>query len=102
MKTIERRRFINAVKSIPNCQAVKNTKPQQPIVKIYLGNEEKEQMKQFNSMKTNVNKKIKIIETAINQSKIHVKKVNVDINAVCNQLIQLVDQLRSNLLKQVS
>ena len=100
LKTIERRRFINAVKALPNADANKPIKPQ--IVKVYLGKEEKEQMQKFSEMETNVNKLITNVNEMTNENKSNVENVIKDIDSVCNQMQVFVENLRQKLLKQES
>ena len=54
LKTIERRRFLNAVKSLPNATANKKLDNEPKIIPVLIGNEEKEQLSQFDEMKKNV------------------------------------------------
>ena len=98
LKTIERRRFMNAVKALPNAEA---NKQQMKVVKVYLGNEEKEQMKQFDEMKTNINKLIDNIQDIIKKKTCDEENVIKDINTVCDQMQVYVENLRKNLLQQV-
>ena len=95
LKTMERRRFVNAIKSLPNAQA--NVQPVKEIV--FLGNEEKEQLSQFDDMKNNVNKMMKSINAIENKSK--VDGVIEEINKVCDEMVTFVEKLRKNLLQQV-
>ena len=60
IKTSERRRFINAVKSLPNAEASKPSAIQKEKM-VFVGKEEKEQMNEFDEMETSVNKTIAAI-----------------------------------------
>ena len=102
LKTIERRRFLNAVKSLPNAQANKpDNKPKvvEVPVPIFLGNEEKEQLSQFSKMEENVQNMINHINEMENKS--NVDKIIKEIDNVCDGIQSFVEKLRKNLLKQV-
>ena len=96
LRTIERTRFINAVKSLPNAKA--NKRDNQPKI-VFLGNEEKEQLSQFDDMKNNVTNMINHIHKFQNKS--NVDKVAGEINSVCDEIQSYVETLRKNLLAQV-
>ena len=98
LKTMERRRFVNAIKSLPNAQSNINVQPPKEKI-IFLGNEEKEQLSQFDEMKDNVNKMIKSINSIENKTK--VDGVIEEINKVCDEIVTFVEKLRKNLLQQV-
>ena len=103
LKTIERRRFVNAIKSLPNAQSNKpDNKPkivEVPVpMPIFLGNEEKEQLSQFDEMKNNVQQMIKEIKEI--QTKSSTDGVVKQINSVCNEIESFVETLRRNLLQQ--
>ena len=93
-KTIVKRRFINSIKSIPNSQANKLD-----FVPVFLGHEEKEQLTQFDDMKNNIKNMINAINDI--NDKCQDKKIITQINNVCDDIISFVQQLRTNLLKQV-
>ena len=107
LKTIERRRFLNAVNSLKNenngnniNNSNNNTKAQ-PARLVFVGNEEKEQINQFNQMSQNVETMIKCVNN-INENS--VKNVNVtrnEINSVCDKIESFVKQLRKKLLAKV-
>ena len=101
LKAIERRRFINAVKALPNAEANKPSTAKPNIVKIYLGNEEKEQIKQFGDMKANVNKMKHTIEQMNGKNQTNAENAIKDVNNVCNQIQTFVENLRNKLLKKV-
>ena len=98
LKAIEKMRFLNAVKSLPNSQA--NTPDNEPkIVPILIGNEEKEQLSQFDDMKNNVKNMMNHINKLQNTS--NVDEVIKGINNVCDEIQSYVETLRKNLLNQV-
>ena len=108
LKTIERRRFLNAVNSLKNenngnkhtNNSNSNTKVE-PARLVFVGNEEKEQINQFNQMSQNVETMIKFVNN-INENS--VKNVNVainEINGVCDKIESFVKQLREKLLAKV-
>ena len=109
LKTIERRRFLNAVKSLPNWKPPANVNANNPatsaatakpkIVTVFLGNEEKEQLTQFDEMKNNVKNMMHGIVKLKDKS--NVDKVVQEIDSVCDKIESFVKQLRNNLLKQV-
>ena len=102
LKTIERRRLLNAVKSLLNAQAniePEKTKIVQVEVPVFLGNEEKEQLNQFDEMKKNVTSMIHHINEM--QIKINVDRVVQKINQVCDEIESFVKTLRRNLLQKV-
>ena len=100
LKIIERRRFLNAIKSLPNAQSnIQVSEPKIVEVPIFLGNEEKEQLNQFDDMKNNVENMIKCV-TEI-KTKMNVDNVIEEINKVCDKIESFVETLRKNLLKQV-
>ena len=98
LKTIERRRFVNAVKALPEAEA---NKPPPNVVKVFLGNEEKEQLAQFDDMKTNIKKMINEISDMNKKKQLNVDDIIKDIDNVCHQMQTLVENLRKNLLVQV-
>ena len=107
LKTIERRRFINAIKALPNAEEAKSiAKPQiqiqKEIVKVYIDKEEKEQMKQFDEMKTNINTIMNNIESINKQKKENTENIIKEINNVCDKIQTFVESLRKNLLQKVS
>ena len=95
LKTMDKKRFINAVKSLPNAQA--NRPDNEPVS---IGNEEKEQISQFDEMKNNVKNVMNYISQVQNKS--DVDKIIQEINDVCDKIQSFVESLRKNLLKQVS
>ena len=97
LKTIERRRFINSIKSLPNCHA---NKPQ--FVKIFLGNEEKEQLKKFDDMEKNVKKMIENVNNIDKHKQTNAGNIIKEINNVCNQIQTFVENLRTKLLQKVT
>ena len=102
LRMIERRRFLNAVKSLPNAQSnkpdnINTNKPQ--IVTVFLGNEEKEQLNKFDEMKNNVEKVIDCIKQIKDSTK--VDKVIEEINNVCDKIEMWVAALRKKLLQHV-
>ena len=100
LKTIETRRFLNAVKSLPNAQANKpDNKPKIIQVPIFLGNEEKEQLNKFDDMKNNVKNMINYIHEI--ENKANVDKLIEEINWVCNEIQSHVEKLRKDLTRQV-
>ena len=102
LKTIERRRFVNAVKSLPNAQSnVQPLKEKIVEVPIFLGNEEKEQLSQFDEMKNNVNKMIKHINEIHKKSNANGVHVIQEINKVCDEIQSVVEKVRKTLLQQV-
>ena len=86
LKTIERRRFVNAIKSLPNAQSNNLQASKEKIIEvpIFLGNEEKEQLSQFDDMRNNVNKMIKHINEI--ETKSNVNGVILEINKVCDSI----------------
>ena len=100
LRAIERRRFINAVKSLPNSQAGKPD-IQPKIVPVLIGNEEKEQLNQlqFDEMTNSVENMIHHINKLQNKS--NVDKTIEEINSVCDEIQSFVETLRKNLSKQV-
>ena len=100
LKTIEKRRFINLIKSLPNSQSNKPENEKTKIVPVFLGNEEKEQLLQFDDMKNNVENMIK----NVNEIKTKIKNVDgviQEINDVCDKIESFVEILRRNLLQTV-
>ena len=98
LRTIERTRFINAVKSLPNAKANK-PENQAKIVPVLIGNEEKDQLSQFDDMKNNVKNMINHVNKL--QNKLNVDKVIEEINNICDDIQSRVETLRKNLLTQV-
>ena len=105
LKTIERRRFLNAVNSLKNennGNNVNNSNTKaQPARLVFVGNEEKEQINQFNQMSQNVQT---MINCANNINENSTKNINVaikEINVVCDKIESFVKQLRQNLLAKV-
>ena len=94
LKTIERRRFVNAVKSLPNAQA---NKPK--FTPVFLGNEEKEQLNEFDEMTSNVKNMIDKIKEIKDST--CVENVVQKINDVCDEIEAFVAAWRKQLLKQV-
>ena len=101
IKTSERRRFINAVKSLPNAEASKPSAIQKEKM-VFVGKEEKEQMNEFDEMETSVNKTIADIRDTDKKSKMNVDQVIKDINDVCDQIQTFVENLRKKLIEKVS
>ena len=110
LKIIERRRFLNAVKSLPNAQSniehtkTKIVKVEVPVevpvtMPIFLGNEEKEQLNKFDEMKHNVEQMMKDINEI--ETKSNTDSVVKEINTVCDEIESIVKKLRRNLLQQV-
>ena len=105
LKTIERRRFLNAVSSLKNennniNSNNSNTKAGATRL-VFVGNEEKEQINQFNQMSQNVQTMINCVNN-INENS--TKNINVaikEINIVCDKIESFVKQLRKNLLAKV-
>ena len=94
LKTIERRRLINAVKEIPKSKA---SKPQF----IFLGHEEKEQINQFKQMENNVKSILSTINDINEKKKVNVDSIIEEINNVCNQIQTFVEDLRKTTLVKV-
>ena len=102
LKTIERRRFLNAVNSLKNESNIigGNTKGRQTRL-VFVTNEEKEQINEFNRMSQNVETMIKCVNN-INENSL--KNVNVainEINSVCDKIESFVKQLRQSLLAKM-
>ena len=91
---------MDGVKLLPNAEANKEI-IQTNVAKVYLGNEEKEQMKQFDDMKTNINKMIDNIDNINKKKKESATNIIKEINTVCDQMQTFVESLRKNLLQQV-
>ena len=100
LKTIERRRFINAVQNLPNSQLSENGRKQE-IVKVYLVNEEKEQMNELNVMKRNINNVIKHINNMSKSSTNNINDIKNEITNVFYQIETLVEQSKQTQLKEV-
>ena len=98
LKTIEKKRFINGVKSLPNAQANKSDN-EPKIVAVLVGNEEKEHLSQFDEMKNNVQNMMNHISEVQNKS--NQDKIIQEIDNVCDKIQSFVEALRKNLLKQV-
>ena len=98
LKLIEKKRFLNAVKSLPNSQA--NKPDESKIVTVFLGNEEKEQLSQLDDMKNNVENIIDHINEIENKSK--VDEIIKEINNVCDEIQSYVERLRQTTVSQVS
>ena len=105
LKIVEKKRFINAVKSLPNSQANKKEETKIKVQKekefIFLGNEEKEQINTFGQMQNNIKKMINVINDINNKKNANVENVIEEINGICKQVKSLVEILRNNLTKQV-
>ena len=100
LKTIERRRFLNAVKSLPNAQSNQpEIQSKIATMPMFLGNEEKEQLSQFDDMKNNVEEMIRDINEI--KTKTNTDGVMKEINRVCDKIESFVKTLRRNLLQQV-
>ena len=104
LKTIDRKRFVNAIKSLPNAQSnIESTRTkivEVPVhVPIFLGNEEKEQFSQFAEMKNNVENMIHDINEI--KTKSAANGIILGINNCCDQIQSFVEALRGDLLKQV-
>ena len=99
LKTIERRRFINAIKALPNAETA--NKPE--IVKMFLGDEEKEQLKQFDEMKSNINAMIDIVGKIKEKQETSINDVIKDINKLCDDICieKLAQEMRKDLLEHV-
>ena len=101
LKAIEQTRFIEAVKALPNAQANEPiTEP--PIIKLYLGKEEQEQIEQFKKMEQNINTLIEHINVIDQLSERNTNNLTQSINDACDKLETFVKQLRKDLLNQVS
>ena len=97
LRMIERRRFLNAAKCLPNVQANKSHVPK--IIPVFLGNEEKEQLNKFDEMENNVETVIDCVKQIKDLTK--VDKVIHEINNICDEIETFVAVLRENLLQQV-
>ena len=103
LKTIEKKRFINSIKSLPNSQSSKpdaEEKTKIVQVPVFLGNEEKEQLAQFGDMKNNVKNMIRNVNETTTKLK-NVDAVINEINHVCDKIESFVETLRRNFLQQV-
>ena len=101
LKTIERRRFINAVKKLPNYgQRVNNDETQAKTEVVFLGHEEKEKLNQFYEMENNVSKFIDLVHDI--QTKSSIENGIKQINCVCDQIQAFVANLRKNLIRQAN
>ena len=98
LRAIERRRLINAVKALPNPTA---SKPQVNVVKVFLGNEEKEQLAQFDDMEKNIKKMIEEINDINKKKNTNMDSIVKEINNVCDKIQIFVENLRHNSLEQV-
>ena len=98
LKIIEKKRFVKAVKLLANSQANK-TDNEAKIVSVFVGNEEKEQLTQFDNMKNNVKNMMNHIHQFGKKS--NVDKIIKEINSVCDEIQSCVEKLRNNLLNQV-
>ena len=101
LKAIERRRFLNAVKALPNAQVNTKEEINKEIIPlpIFLENEEKEHLGSFDAMKNNVTKMIDTVNDI--EKKTNIENVIEEINSVCYQIQTFVENLRKNLIKQV-
>lgn len=105
LKTIERIRFVDAVKNLPNAKANEPQAPtpqeQQTRTFIYLSKEEQSQREKFEDMKAN----IEILMTSINNidktRSSNEKSLINNVNNACDEIQTLVEQLRTNLLSQL-
>ena len=97
LRIIEKKRFVNAIKSLPNSQATQHDEPK--IVPIFLGNEEQEQLSQFDKMEKSITNLMNYISEIENKS--NVEKVVQEINDACDEIQSFVETLRKNLLHQV-
>ena len=99
LRIIEKKRFVNAIKSLPNSQAIAIKHDEPKIVPIFLGNEEQEQLSQFEKMEKSITNIMNCISEIENKS--NVDKVVQEINDVCDEIQSFVETLRKNLLQQV-
>ena len=95
LKMIERRRFLNAVKALPNANA-------NEAQIVFVGNEEKEQMSRFEEMENNVTNIINSIDEINEKKKLNVNEIIKEINNVCDEIEAVLKQVRKDLLVQVS
>ena len=95
LRTIEARRFVNAVKALPNAIA---TQPK--VVKVFVGNEEKEQLTQFDEMETKINKLIENVTNINKKKKANMNNIIKEINNTCAKILTFVENLRKNLVQQ--
>ena len=98
LKTIVRRRFINAIESLPNARVAENTE----IVQIYIDKEEKEQISKFDEMTQNIKSMLDKVKNIKQGLQTDVTKAKEDVNRVCDEMNKFVESLRENLLKNVS
>ena len=105
LKIIERRRFINAVKSLKqhkqsNNNNNNNNTNEVKIVRVFLGNEEKEQLSKFDEMEKNINQMIDVTNDINNKKNNNVNNLIEEVNSVCDEMQSFVDSLRKDLLTQ--
>ena len=91
LTTIERRRFVNAVKALPNCQA---------NVDILLDNKEKDHLSQFDEMKNGVLKTIDMINKFEIEEKNNMDNISKEIDDAYDEFISFADKLRNHLLQE--
>ena len=117
LKTVDRRRFINAIKALPNSESHKESingsrigspisspllSPRSQAMQfVFVGNEEKEQMTKLNEMTRNGSKLMENIKNINEKGRQSMNDVIGEINQVCDQVQEYVEQLRKNLLNEV-
>ena len=99
LKIIERRRFVNAVKALPNSEANKPSKPK--IVEILLDTEEKEQLSQLDEMKNGVRKTIDMINTFEIEDQNKMDEISKEIRVICDEFSSLAEKVRKHLLQEL-
>ena len=98
LNVVIRKRFINAVKAIPN--AVSSIDQNQAIV--FLGNEEKQQMGEFKTMIKNLKQHVTTTTNELKECDKNCENMKKEVNKVYDDIQTMVEQARKEDLQQFS
>ena len=97
LNVVIRKRFINAVKAIPN--AVSSIDQNQAIV--FLGNEEKQQMGEFKTMIKNLKQHVTTTTNELKECDKNCENMKKEVNKVYDDIQTMVEQARKEDLQTV-
>ena len=99
LNIVIKKRFINSIKSIPN--AVSSISQNKSIIKVFLGNQEKQQMEQFKIMTETLKKNINTATNELKECDNDIDNMKNEINKVYDDIQTMVEQARTQDLNKV-
>lgn len=100
LNIVIRKRFLNAIKSLPNSAASSNLS-NKSIVKVFLTNEDKQQMDEFKTMRKNMQGSLSTVSNELKECENYFQDIENQVSDIYDKIKVMIEATMQNDLKKV-